>query len=63
MTRRIRCDCKLKGLPVERRVKVDAWLFEEGWTYEEVVEGCLREFGLGLPHILGQGFFVIIHEW
>jgi hypothetical protein len=25
---------------------VDAWLFEENWTYEEVVEGCLREFGL-----------------
>jgi len=25
---------------------VDAWLFEEGRTYEQVVEGCLREFGL-----------------
>src|SRR6266404_1938391 len=46
MTRRIRCDSKLKGLPEVQRVKVDAWLFEEGWTYEEVVEGCLREFGL-----------------
>jgi len=44
MTRRIRCDSKLKGLPEVQRVKVDAWLFEEGFTYEEVVEGCLREF-------------------
>jgi len=25
---------------------VDAWLFEEGRTYEEVVVGCLHEFGL-----------------
>src|SRR5882762_1525824 len=46
MTRRIRCDSKLRGLPAGQRVKVDAWLFEENWTYEEVVEGCLREFGL-----------------
>src|ERR1700720_898524 len=46
MRRRIRCDSKLRGLPAEQRVKVDAWLFEEGRTYEEVVEGCLREFGL-----------------
>jgi len=46
MKRRIRCDCKLRGLPVAQRVKVDAWLFDEGWTYEEVVEGCLREFGV-----------------
>src|SRR5882762_3607895 len=46
MTRRIRCDSKLRGLPTELRVKVDAWLFEEDWTYEEVVEECLREFGL-----------------
>src|SRR5882724_3818557 len=46
MTRRTRCDSKLKGLPEVQRVKVDAWLFEEGFTYEEVVEGCLREFRL-----------------
>ena len=46
MTRRIRCDSKLRGLPAGQRVKVDAWLFEEGRTYEEVAEGCLREFGL-----------------
>src|SRR5258706_1889881 len=46
MTRRIRCDSKLRGLPAGQRVKVDAWLFEEDWTYEEVAEGCLREFGL-----------------
>src|SRR5882762_6684984 len=46
MTRRIRCDSKLRGLPTELRLMVDAWLFEEGWTYAEVVEGCLREFGL-----------------
>ncbi len=46
MKRRIRHDSKLQGLPGAQRVKVDAWLFEEGWTYEEVVEGCLREFGL-----------------
>src|SRR5882757_8438933 len=46
MTRRIRCDSKLQGLPEAQRVKVDAWLCEEGVTYEEVVEGCLREFGL-----------------
>src|SRR5260370_18098029 len=46
MRRRIRCDSKLHGLPVKQRVKVDAWLFEEGFTYEEVVEGCLQEFGL-----------------
>src|SRR6266403_933159 len=46
MRRKIRCDCKLKGLPAAQRVKVDAWLFEEGQTFEEVVEGCLREFGL-----------------
>src|SRR6267378_6775318 len=46
MTRRIRCDSKLRGLPAGQRVKVDAWLFEEGFTYEEVVEMCLREFGL-----------------
>src|SRR5258708_624572 len=46
MRRKIRCDSKLQGLPTELRVKVDAWLFEEDWTYEEVVEGCLREFGL-----------------
>src|SRR6266478_1162445 len=46
MRRKIRCDSKLRGLPVAQRVKVDAWLFEEGFTYEEVVEGCLREFRL-----------------
>jgi len=46
MRRKIRCDCKLRGLPVQQRVKVDAWLFEEGFTYEEVVEGCFSEFGL-----------------
>jgi hypothetical protein len=46
MRRKIRCDSKLRGLPEAQRVKVDAWLFEEGYTYEEVVEGCLREFGL-----------------
>jgi hypothetical protein len=33
-------------LPVEQRLRVDAWLFEEGRTYEEVVEGCLSKFGL-----------------
>src|SRR5882724_13628823 len=46
MRRKIRCDSKLMGLPEAQRVKVDAWLFDEGRTYEEVVEGCLREFGL-----------------
>src|SRR5216684_6016248 len=46
MRRKIRCDSKLRGLPAAQRVKVDAWLFEEGRTYEEVVDGCLREFGL-----------------
>src|SRR6266436_459279 len=46
MTRRIRCDSKLQGLPVAQRVKVDAWLFEEGFTYEEVAGECLRQFGL-----------------
>ncbi len=46
MRRRIRCDCKLRGLPKAQRLVVDAWLFEEGLTYKEVVEGCLREFGL-----------------
>src|SRR5882724_5080473 len=46
MTRRTRCDSKLKGLPEVQRVMVDVWLFEEGFTYEEVVEGCLRRFGL-----------------
>src|SRR5260221_342886 len=46
MTRRIRCDCKLRGLPAAQRVKVDAWLFEEGFTYEEVAGECLRQFGL-----------------
>ena len=46
MSRRIRSDFKLMGLPVTQRVRVDAWLFEEGWTYEEVVAGCLRVFGL-----------------
>jgi len=46
MKQKIRCDSKLRGLPAAQRVKVDAWLFEEGFTYEEVVEGCLREFGL-----------------
>jgi len=35
-----------KDLPEVQRVKVDAWLFEEVFTYEEVVEGCLREFGV-----------------
>ncbi len=34
------------GLPVAQRVKVEAWLFEEGRTYEEVARECLREFGL-----------------
>src|SRR5713226_10644170 len=46
MRRKMRCDCKLKGLPAAQRVKVDAWLFEEGFTYEEVVGECLRQFGL-----------------
>src|SRR5882757_2309920 len=46
MNRKMRCDCKLKGLPEAQRVIVDGWLFEEGFTYEEVVERCLREFGL-----------------
>jgi len=46
MTRRIRCDSKLRGLPTELRVKVENWLFEKGWSYEDVVSGCLREFGL-----------------
>jgi hypothetical protein len=48
MRRKIRSDCKLRGLPAAQRVKVDAWLFEEGRTYEEVVDGCLRQFGLKL---------------
>jgi hypothetical protein len=34
------------GLPAAQRVKVDAWLFEDGFTYKEVVEACLSEFGL-----------------
>src|SRR5258708_24349841 len=46
MRRKIRCDSKLRGLPTELRVKVDAWLFEEGFTYEEVAAKCLRQFGL-----------------
>src|SRR5260221_14752170 len=46
MRRKIRCDSKLKGLPEAQRVIVDAWLFDEGRTYEEVVEGGLRGFGL-----------------
>jgi len=46
MRREIRCDSKLRGLPEAQRVIVDAWLFDEGRTYEEVVEGCLSEFGL-----------------
>ena len=36
MRRKIRCDCKLRGLPEAQRVKVDVWLFEEGFTYEVV---------------------------
>src|SRR5229473_6638293 len=46
MNRKIRCDSKLHGLPVEQRVKVGIWLFEDGFTYKEVVEACLSEFGL-----------------
>src|ERR1700676_839978 len=46
MRRKMRCDCKLRGLPVRQRVRVDVWLFDEGRTYEEVVGECLREFGL-----------------
>src|SRR5216684_4982533 len=46
MRRKIRCDCKLRGLLKPQRVKVDAWLFKEDWTYAEVVAGCLKEFGL-----------------
>src|SRR6266478_806361 len=46
MRRKIRSDSKLRGLPAAQRLKVDVWLFEEGFTYEEVVEGCLKEFGL-----------------
>src|SRR5882672_2985782 len=48
MNRKMRCDCKLCGLPVEQRVRVDVWLLNENWTYEEVAEGCLREFGLNV---------------
>src|SRR5260221_724913 len=29
MRRKIRCDCKLKGLPEAQRVKVENWLFRE----------------------------------
>ena len=46
MRGKIRCDSKLRGLPEAQRVKADAWLFDEGFTYEEVVKSCLREFGL-----------------
>src|SRR6266478_2537577 len=46
MRRKIRCDSKLRGLPAVQRVKVDAWLFEDDWTYEEVVAASLSEFGL-----------------
>src|SRR5260370_28439878 len=46
MRRKMRDDSKLRGLPEGQRVKVDAWLVEEGRTYEEVSAGCLREFGL-----------------
>jgi len=46
MRRKMRCDSKLWGLLKPQRVKVDAWLFEEGRTYEEVVVGCWQEFGL-----------------
>src|SRR5882724_2915071 len=46
MRRKMRCDSKLKGLPMAQRVIVDAWLFDEGRMYDEVVKGCLREFGL-----------------
>src|SRR6266403_278598 len=46
MRRKIRCASKLRGLPEAQRVKVDVWLFEEGFTYEEVAGECLRQFGL-----------------
>src|SRR5260221_9176868 len=46
MRRRIRCDCKLAGLPEAQRLRVGAWLFEEGLPYEEVVKACFSEFGL-----------------
>ena len=46
MRRQIRRDSKLQGLPAAQRVKVEAWLFEEGLTYEEVAGECLRQFGL-----------------
>src|SRR5258707_5295209 len=46
MRRKMRCDSKLRGLPEAQRVKVDVWLFEEGFTYEEVAGECLRQFGL-----------------
>src|SRR6267154_2965459 len=46
MGRKIRCDSKVKGLPEAQRVKVDAWLFDEGRTYKEVAQMCLEEFGL-----------------
>src|SRR6266436_4751924 len=46
MRRKMRCDSKLHGLPVEQRVKVGIWLFEESFTYKEVVKACLSEFGL-----------------
>ena len=46
MRRKIRSDSKLRGLPATQRLMVDTWLFEEGRTYAEVVEGCLQEFGL-----------------
>ena len=48
MNRKVRSDCKLKGLHVAQRLRVDGWLFEEGWTYAAVVEGCLEQFGLEL---------------
>src|SRR5258708_7866990 len=46
MRRKMRCDSKLKGLLEAQRFVVDAWLFDEGWTYEQVVTRCLEEFGL-----------------
>src|SRR5689334_17651110 len=38
----------LNGLAEDQRAQVDRWLFQENYGYQEVVEGCQKEFGLTL---------------
>jgi hypothetical protein len=49
--RRPRSDTAVRRLTPEQRAKVDGWLFDEQFSYAEVVLRCEKELGLALSKV------------